>query len=283
MNRRPLITLTLIALTASLAACGRAELQSSPPANQDGTKPEIQDVLPDETKEQPQLDIAKDDTLDGDRPDKSQTPNDSQSEQPLEEPSQELDQDESSQEQAVQPASPLPEVNGINLGDIEYVSSVTDPDPILERAILQALPGYDNNLPSELKIRYSYNRVDLNGDGQPEVLAYLSGSFTCGTGGCTMMIFKPAGQDYQLVSKVRLVNSPVLISAQSTAGWSDLVLLVSGGGAEPHYALLQSDGSTYPANPSVAVDIPDGSTLSGTAVLTDQMVASGGVLLEPVQ
>ena len=59
---------------------------------------------------------------------------------------------------------------------------------------------------SERYVRYYYNRVDLDDDGTPEAIVYLVGSYTCGTGGCTAVIFTPTGQDYRLVSRLSLVQ-----------------------------------------------------------------------------
>ena len=38
--------------------------------------------------------------------------------------------------------------------------------------------------------RYYYNRVHLDGDGQPEVLVQVSGRWVCGTGGCPLFVLK---------------------------------------------------------------------------------------------
>jgi hypothetical protein len=94
------------------------------------------------------------------------------------------------------------------------------------------MPDYSKvvSSPNEY-VRYYYNRVDLNDDGQSELVVYFVGSYTCGSGGCTTLIFTPTGQDYRLVSKLTVVNAPILVTPQKTAGWKDLVILVSGGGA----------------------------------------------------
>ena len=183
-------------------------------------------------------------------------------------------------------ASVFPEVNSIKLDADQYLSSITDPDPALEQAIRQEIPDYQGEMPDGFEVRYSYNQVDLDGDAIPEVLVYLSGYYTCGSGGCTMLIFQQKDQSeasYELVSRIRLVNAPVLVSAKTTTGWQDLILYVAGGGVEPYYALLQYDGKGYPTNPSVAPEVPAAAVVKGTAILTDGIDINEGVLLEPAQ
>ncbi|HEY9661739.1 MAG TPA: hypothetical protein V6C65_25055, partial [Allocoleopsis sp.] len=190
---------------------------------------------------------------------------------------------EDAQDLSMQPDSAFPKVDNIKFdrAEMHYLAPQTDPDPTLEQAILQAMPDYKGEMPEGFEIRYTYNRVDLDGDRTPEVLVYLSGYYTCGSGGCTMMVFQPKGEGYQLVSQVRLVNAPVLVSDQATAGWQDLILYVAGGGVEPHYAMLQYDGKGYPLNPSLAPDVPNESVLKGTAILTESTSFGDGALLAP--
>src|SRR5919199_4534738 len=96
-------------------------------------------------------------------------------------------------------ATPLGPLRGVKVGNIQYRNSETSPDFKLEQAILEDMPEYSKVVSSPNQyVRYSYNRVDLNNDGRPEVVVYLVGSYTCGTGGCTTLIFTPRGQEYRL-------------------------------------------------------------------------------------
>lgn len=174
---------------------------------------------------------------------------------------------------------PLTPLKGVKVGKIQYLNSETAPNPKIEQAILRSLPDYSKDVSDpEQYMRYYYNRVDLNGDGQPEVIAYLVGSYSCGSGGCSAMIFTPKGQDYRLVSKLTLVNDPIVVTPQKTSGWKDLVLLVSGGGAKPQYSRLRFKGSAYPSNPSVQPAVTPNSTLTGIAVVADASSSRGQVL-----
>jgi hypothetical protein len=172
---------------------------------------------------------------------------------------------------------PLPSRGGVKIGNIQYRNSETSPNPKLEQAIRRELQDYTPSSPDQY-VRYYYNRVDLNDDGKPEVVVYLLGSYTCGSGGCTTLIFTPKGQDYRLVSELTLVNDPILVTPQKTSGWKDLVLLVSGGGARSQYSRLRFNGRTYPGNPSVQPALKPNSTLTGIALVADASSSPGNVL-----
>lgn len=182
-------------------------------------------------------------------------------------------------EVAVNPDSSLPVPDGVRLGEIQYGSSGAA-DPALEKAIVDILTDRSGDTSLLASTRYTYSRVDLNDDGTPEALVYLMGSFTCGSGGCTMLVLEPARQSYELVSRMTLVNPPVVVTEEKTAGWKDLMIYVEGGGATPHYARLQYDGDRYPSNPSIAPAIPLNTTLSGTAILTEKMTADSAIQLK---
>jgi hypothetical protein len=176
------------------------------------------------------------------------------------------------------PLRPTETASGaVKMGSIKYQSSETTPNAEIEQAIVESLDGDRTALQ---KTRYYYDRVDLNSDGKPEALVYLSGSYTCGTGGCMMLVLAPAGERYQMISKMTLVQAPVIVSAEKSAGWNDLVLEVSGGGATKHYARMQFDGSAYPVNPSTAPEVAPNATINGTAVMSGDLSAGGGIALQ---
>ncbi|MCY9805273.1 hypothetical protein OTK51_17760 [Vibrio scophthalmi] len=97
--------------------------------------------------------------------------------------------------------------------------------------------------------RYRWLAHDLNGDNQPELLVQLD---WCGSGGCTVLIFANNDQQWHFNSRITLVNTPLNLGKNAQHGWRDLVLFVSGGGAQPNQHLLRYSGSHYPLNPSVA-------------------------------
>ena len=93
--------------------------------------------------------------------------------------------------------------------------------------------------------------ADLGGDRRPEALIYvISGDF-CGSGGCNLMIFTPAGRSWRQVADISIANPPIRLLATSRHGWRDIAVTVAGGGARTHEALLAFNGRAYPGNPSV--------------------------------
>lgn len=94
--------------------------------------------------------------------------------------------------------------------------------------------------------------ADLNGDGRDEALVSLYSGLFCGSGGCALYIYTPAGGSWREVAEVTIVNAPVRLLASSHRGWRDLAVHVRGGGALPHEARLTFDGRTYASNPSLA-------------------------------
>jgi hypothetical protein len=100
---------------------------------------------------------------------------------------------------------------------------------------------------SDPGIRYAASFVDLNGDGHNEALVYLMGRNICGSSGCELYIYTPAGDSWREVSEVGLTQLPVQLLPTSHHGWKDLVVFVSGGGVLPgYYVRLQFNGRSYP-------------------------------------
>jgi hypothetical protein len=162
---------------------------------------------------------------------------------------------------------------------LRQVSSETAPDAALEKALAEFLPEGAGGGP----VRYYYNRVDLNGDGKPEVLAYLDGSAVCGTGGCTALVYEATARGYRLVSGMSLARKPIIVSKHRTAGWNDLVMYVSGGGIpRGFYATLRFRGRRYPDNPSTQAPLRRGARLDGVAYLADAPSPGGGIPLRAV-
>jgi len=108
--------------------------------------------------------------------------------------------------------------------------------------------------------------VDLNGDGVKDALVLLQGPSWCGTGGCTLLVFKGGKDNFTFVSRSTLVRGPLLVSDHQTKGWRDLVLEVSGGGMPAKKVALKFNGRQYPLNPSIQKAIPKDDRVSGETV-----------------
>lgn len=128
-----------------------------------------------------------------------------------------------------------------------------------------AQPAQRNALHSFLQTTFAEARVDwpdtsyvaafadLNGDGREEALVSLHSGLFCGSGGCALYIYTPAGAGWREVAELTIVNAPVRLLNTRTRGWRDLAVHVRGGGMEiPHEARIRFDGRTYASNPSMA-------------------------------
>lgn len=163
--------------------------------------------------------------------------------------------------------------NEVDLTRVQCMNSEKERDVKLEKAFAKAFnlkPGVD-------KIRYYYNRIDLDEDGKPETFVYLLGPSLCGTGGCSAAIFKQCNNKYELLSKFSLVNNPIIISNNKTNGFRDILMFVSGGGIEGFLAELKYTGTSYPSNPSVKPKVKPGTKIKGVAIIADDITSNPGI------
>jgi hypothetical protein len=126
------------------------------------------------------------------------------------------------------------------------VASESRRDVAVERIVAE-------HVDSDETVHYQYNRVDLNGDGTPEVLLRIDGPSLCGSGGCPLFVLRKTAGRYEEISRTTLTWAPVVVSEQRTGGWSDLILWQRAyppGGAS-YYALLEFESPGYPSNPSM--------------------------------
>ena len=115
-------------------------------------------------------------------------------------------------------------------------------------------PGLGTAIPAFLGDNAASTRtvVRIVGEGQGRVaLVYLAGMNWCGTGGCNLLILRPAESGWEQVGNISRVSLPVRVLSTSTHGLPDLGVTVSGGGGPPAYEAKASfDGRAYPRFPS---------------------------------
>lgn len=167
----------------------------------------------------------------------------------------------------------LKNVNGIDFSKIKYIHSETERDTKLEDAFAKV---YELKKGSD-KVRYYYNKIDLNNDKIPEIFVFLLGPSVSGSGGGSGLIFKTNKDKYELVSKFTLVNVPIIVSANKTNGWNDLIMSVSGGGIEPFYAVMKYGNNKYPMNPSTQPAVKSGTLVEGTAIIAEDISIEHGI------
>nr|WP_314896836.1 hypothetical protein [uncultured Flavobacterium sp.] len=96
---------------------------------------------------------------------------------------------------------------------------------------------------NETSRKFIFFEYDLNHDGKKEILVGLTGSYFCGSGGCTQYILDNQGY---VISKFTVADTPVIIDTHKSNGWYDLIIY---SGGKNH--LVKFNGKKYPSNPSM--------------------------------
>jgi hypothetical protein len=167
---------------------------------------------------------------------------------------------------------------------VRRVQPQTARDSKLEAAIVNALYEGDRDSAARDKVRYYYNRVDLNGDGRAEAIVYVFGATWCGSAGCAALVFRAITGGYELVTNISGVENPVIVSRLKTHGWNDLIAHVRWGEVEgrtlrDYYAVLRFDGCTYPDQFPGAPPLDALAKARGTAYLKGNQSATSGLSL----
>lgn len=160
-----------------------------------------------------------------------------------------------------------------DLSEITYLKSETKKDTALEDMFSKEF-GLTKGTDS---IRYYYNKIDLNNDQIPEIFVYLVGPTVCGTGGCSGLLLEEKNGEYTVKSRFSLVLTPVIIQNETTNGWKDIVMYVTGGGIEPGYHQLKFNGESYPSNPSVEPVVKE-EKIKGMGILNDEITQDNGIV-----
>lgn len=91
--------------------------------------------------------------------------------------------------------------------------------------------------------KFTLLEVDLNNDQKKEIFVGLTGPYFCGSGGCTILLLQNDGSQ---LSRFTVTGYPIIIDANKTNEWSDLILSSNG-----QFHTVKFDGKRYPSNPSV--------------------------------
>lgn len=99
------------------------------------------------------------------------------------------------------------------------------------------------NIIPGLSRKFIIFEFDLNGDSINEIFAGLTGPYFCGSGGCTIYLFK---NDGTVLTRFTVADYPIVVSDSKTMGFKDLIIKSNG---QNH--LMKFDGKKYPSNPSL--------------------------------
>lgn len=151
---------------------------------------------------------------------------------------------------------------------IEQLKSETKANPELAKAIIDYYQIPDDALATT---RYYYNYVDLNDDGTDEILAVVSGPYTSGSGGDSMLWVMP-NADMAVSQAFTLVHMPIIVTDEMVNGAKQLVMQRYGGGANTEIVELTcSDGQYTNVSDGKVLENVDG--IKGTAILYNDYAA----------
>ncbi len=132
----------------------------------------------------------------------------------------------------------------------------------------QSLRAFLQSFDNALKDRFVAALADLNGDGTPEAIVYLTSNYWCGSGGCTTLVLVQDADSWRLLTKITITRPPIRVLKTKSNGWRSIGVWVQGGGIQPGYeAELRFDGKTYPTNPSIPPARPLVGKAEGEAVI----------------
>ena len=89
--------------------------------------------------------------------------------------------------------------------------------------------------------------TDLDGDGRADAIVLLLGGNWCGSGGCSMLVFRAAKEGFTFVSASTITREPIRVSPEKVHGWRTLIVFSNGKGD----VLMRFNGTRYPLNPSI--------------------------------
>ncbi len=116
------------------------------------------------------------------------------------------------------------------------------------------------------KPEFRHALVDLDEDGTEDAIVLITSRAWCGSGGCTMLVFRGTPDGFEWVSSSTITNEPIRVLLDRAHGWHSLAVRVRGGGISPRDAIMPFDGRRYPPNPSMQPQ-PTPAELSGSRLL----------------
>lgn len=157
--------------------------------------------------------------------------------------------------------------------DIIYVTPEKIKNKNLEKAILKHIQWDDKN-----KARYFYNYVDLNDNGNSDVVVYVYSGSHCTMEGCVVLVFKIEGGEYILLSKISPLKIPIVISNKKNSQYKNIIGVIDDDGSKDKYVNLIYDGEEYLENPSLGEEVMD-SDIAGVCLFKEKYLYDNGIEL----
>lgn len=166
-------------------------------------------------------------------------------------------------------------VNGIYLGkNLEYVLSEKRKHEALERAIKE------NYTPANAmeKISYYYNYVDLNDDGNMEVVLYLQKATRSEVIDSSVLVLSPQDNGkYTVLGNFSVVQNPIIISENKTNGWRDIIMGLPGNDVAEVLLVAKFAESQYHRSLDLQTSLQEGQVIFGKAVIADNTAIRPGI------
>jgi hypothetical protein len=93
--------------------------------------------------------------------------------------------------------------------------------------------------------------ADLNGDDKDEAVAFITGPFLCGSGGCNAHVLTPDGDSWREVGNTTVSSLPIGVLDSETNGWKDLAVSFASA-AESGIGQMKFESGSYDRNPTSA-------------------------------
>ena len=92
------------------------------------------------------------------------------------------------------------------------------------QALIAAVHAYAEKKGVHERPQFRYALADLDGNGHDDAIVLLEDSIWCGSGGCTMLVFRGTKDVFKYVSGSTVTNTPIRISDDKAAGWKTLIV-----------------------------------------------------------
>jgi hypothetical protein len=125
-------------------------------------------------------------------------------------------------------------------------SAIAAPPPSLSDAVHKYIYQHVTDVVGDDPFRFAL--VDLNGDDREDAIVLMSGSGWCGSGGCTMLIFRGVENGFDYVCSSTVTSAPIRVSKKTVRGWRSLIVFSKGKG---DVVMRFTEAARYPGNPSV--------------------------------
>jgi hypothetical protein len=124
-------------------------------------------------------------------------------------------------------------------------SVLAAPPPSLSAAVRKYIYQHITDVVGDDPFRFAL--VDLDGDGREDAIVLMSGSGWCGSGGCTMIVFRGVDSGFEYVCSSTVTSAPIRVSSKTAHGWRSLIVFSKGKGD----VVMRFTAARYPGNPSV--------------------------------